>query len=144
MSDPFCELPVALPTDNEARKIIEGYRSIAVVGLSSRADKPSHFVPRFLKDQGYRIIPVNPNYNKPILGERVFPNLEAIGEPVDIVNIFRPSAEVPGIVEAAIATGAKVIWMQEGIVHHEAAKRALEAGLKVVMGKCMMKVLKSG
>ena len=142
MDDPLCEIPVYSLSIKEARKIALSYRTIAVVGLSSRPEKPSHFVSRFLKTQGFRIIPVNPSAKEPILGEIVYPTLAVIPLPVEIVQIFRPAADVPVIVDDAIAIGAKVIWMQEGIVHNEAAKRARSAGLRVVMNLCMMKVLR--
>ena len=111
-------------------------RTIAVVGLSSKRYRPSYGVAEYLQRAGYRIIPVNPR-EKQVLGETSYPNLEAVPESIDIVDIFRRSEFVPAIVEAAIRKGAKVIWMQEGVIHEEAAHRAMEAGLTVVMDRCM-------
>ena len=139
-----CELPAFRVSDDEARKLMEGHKTIAVVGLSANAEKPSHFVPKYLKEQGYTIIPVNPTAKGEILGEKVFAGLKDIPRKVDIVDIFRPPKDVPPIVEDAIAIGAKVIWMQEGIVNNAAADRARAAGLTVVMDKCMMKIHKVG
>lgn len=117
-------------------EILDQSRTIAIVGLSPRADRPSYEVARYLKEQGYRIIPVNPSAQE-ILGERCYPDLASIPEPVDTVDIFRRAEDVPPIVEAAIKKGVKAVWMQEGIVHEGAARQAMEAGLKVVMDRCM-------
>ena len=100
-------------------------------------------MPKYLKEQGYTIIPVNPTANGEILGEKVYPGLKEIPRKVDMVDIFRPPKDVPPIVEDVIAIGAKVVWMQEGIVNNAAADRARAAGLTVVMDKCMMKVHRS-
>lgn len=135
-----CELPVFRVPDEEARKVMERYKTIAVVGLSSNPEKPSHFVPKYLKEHGYTVIPVNPTAKGEILGQKVYAGLKEIPQKVDIVDIFRPSKDVPPIVEDAIAIGAKVIWMQEGIVNNAAAEWAKAAGLTVIMDKCMMKV----
>ncbi|MBI3353015.1 MAG: CoA-binding protein [Nitrospirae bacterium] len=124
---------------SKEQKILQKYKTIAVVGLSTNSEKPAHFVPKYLKEQGYTIIGINPSAKGDILGQKVYSSLREIPEKVDIVNIFRPSGEVPGIVEEAIAIGAKVIWMQEEIIHPEAAARAEKAGLEVVMNRCMMK-----
>ncbi len=112
-------------------------KTIAVVGLSPNPMRPSHDVARYLQDQGYRIIPVNPLVEE-VLGEKSYPNLSAISERVDVVDIFRRSEEVPPIVEEAIKIKAQVVWMQEGVIHEEAAARAQAAGLSVVMDRCMM------
>jgi uncharacterized protein len=112
------------------------YRRIAVVGLSANEMRPSYFVARYMLSAGYEIIPVNPG-EKSILDRECFPNLRAIPCPVDIVDIFRAPAAVPGIVDEAIAIGAKVVWMQFGVIHEEAAQRALDAGLEVVMDRCL-------
>ena len=120
------------------REILNSSRVIAVVGLSPKTDRPSYIVASYLKKHGYKVIPVNPN-EKEILNETCYPELGSIIEQVDVVDIFRRSEEVPAIVEDAIRTGAKVIWMQEGIVNQEAADRAKEAGLLVVMDRCMRK-----
>lgn len=139
MADEICEFPAYLPPDEKIREIFEQYNTIAVVGLSRQSDKPSHFVPRYLKEQGYKIIPINPTAKEPLLGEQVYRTLSEVPQKVEVVNIFRPAQDVPPIVKRAISIGARVIWMQEGIVHNEAAKQALDAGLTVVMNRCMMK-----
>ncbi len=118
--------------------VLRSCHTIAVVGLSSRRFRPSYGVAEYMQRSGYRIIPVNPLETQ-VLGEKCYPDLESIPEAVDIVDIFRRSEFVPEIVEAAIRKGAKVIWMQEGVVHEEAAKRAMEAGLVVVMDRCILK-----
>jgi predicted CoA-binding protein len=106
--------------------------------LSAKRYRPSYGVAEYLQRAGYRIIPVNPRETE-LLGERCYPDLESVPEAVDIVDIFRRSEFVPGIVEAAIRKGAKVIWMQEGVVHEDAARRAQAAGLEVVMDRCILK-----
>ena len=111
-------------------------KTIAVVGLSSNPQSPSHGVAAYLQGQGYRIIPVNP-HEQVILGERVYPSLRDIPEPVDVVDIFRRADAVPGIVDDAIAIGAPLVWMQLGIVNQEAADHAQAAGITVVMDHCM-------
>ncbi|MCO6450425.1 MAG: CoA-binding protein [Caldilineales bacterium] len=124
------------PTDEQMRRILETSHTVAVVGISSLKDKPSHSVPEYLQQHGYRIIPVNPSCDE-VLGEKAYPDLLSIPEPVDVVQIFRRSEVVPEIVEQAIQIGAKVVWMQEGIFHEAAAERAHQAGLEVVMDACM-------
>ena len=123
----------------DIKAILTKYKNIAVVGLSPDAAKPSHGVAAYLKRAGYRIFPVNPACDREILGEQCYASLAQIPEPVEIVDVFRRSEFVPEIVEQAIAKGAKVVWMQEGVVHEEAARRAREAGLQVVMDRCMLK-----
>ena len=118
--------------------ILKNSRTVAVVGLSGNPDRPSHGVAEYLKENGYRIIPVNPK-EKEILGEKSYPDLASIPVPVDVVDIFRRSEDVPPIVREAIRTGAKAVWMQEGVINEEAAAEAGKAGLKVVMNKCMFK-----
>ena len=118
--------------------ILRSSRTIAVVGLSRKRYRPSHGVSEYMQRAGYRIIPVNPNESE-ILGEKCYPDLDSVPGDVDIVDIFRRSEFVPEIVEAAIRKGAKVIWMQEGVVHEEAARRAEQAGLIVVMDRCILK-----
>jgi len=119
-------------------EILKMAQTIAVVGLSPKRYRPSYGVAEYLQKAGYRVIPVNP-LEAELLGERCYPDLEAIPEAVDIVDIFRRSEFVPRIVEAAIRKGAKVIWMQEGVVHEDAARRAQAAGLLVVMDRCILK-----
>ena len=116
--------------------ILSKAKVIAVVGLSDREDRPSHAVARYLQSQGYRIIPVNPNLDAPVLGEQSYPDLESVPEPVDLVDIFRRPIDVPPVVDSAIKIGAPAVWMQLGIVHEEAAQRARTAGLDVVMDRC--------
>jgi hypothetical protein len=113
-------------------------RTIAVVGLSAKRYRPSYGVAEYMQRAGYRIIPVNPHETE-VLGEKCYPDIESVPEPIDIVDIFRRSEFVPEIVEAAIRKGAKAIWMQEGVIHEEAARRAQEAGLAVVMDRCILK-----
>ncbi|HAZ32048.1 MAG TPA: CoA-binding protein [Dehalococcoidia bacterium] len=119
-------------------EILNSSKTIAVVGLSPRRERPSFAVASYLKEQGFRIIPVNPTAAE-ILGERSYPDLSSIPGRVDVVDIFRRSEEVLPIVEEAIKIGAKSVWMQEGVINEEAAGRAREAGLLVVMDKCMLK-----
>jgi predicted CoA-binding protein len=119
-------------------KILKESHTIAVVGLSNNPERPSYRVANYLKSQGYRIIPVNPSITE-ALGEKSYPDLAAIPDPVDVVDIFRKPEDVPPIVEATIAKGAKVVWLQEGVVNEAAAERARSAGLLVVMDHCMFK-----
>jgi len=121
----------------DMEKILKESRTIAVVGLSPRQERASHSVARYLQAQGYRIIPVNPTVDE-VLGEQSYPDLASIPETVDVVDIFRRAEHVPPIVEAAIAVGARAVWMQEGVVHEEAAQQAKAAGLLVVMDRCML------
>lgn len=124
------------PELETAREILATSKTIAVVGLSDKPYRPSHEVAAYLKDEGYQIIPVNPNITE-ALGIKAQPSLRDIREPVDIVQIFRRPEHVPPIVEDAIAIGAKVVWMQLGISDAAAAAQARAAGLKVVMNTCM-------
>jgi predicted CoA-binding protein len=119
-------------------EILQSARTIAVVGLSSKRFRPSFGVAQYLQSVGYRIIPVNPEETE-VLGEKCYSDLDSVPEPIDIVDIFRRSEFVPDIVEAAIRKGAKVIWMQEDVIHEDAARRAQEAGLDVVMDRCILK-----
>jgi predicted CoA-binding protein len=124
-------------SEADIKNILEESKTVAVVGLSPREERDSHRVAKYLQSQGYRIIPVNPNADE-ILGERSYPDLASIPEPIDVVDVFRRSEAVPEIVEEAIKVGAKTVWMQIGVIHEEAAARAREAGLQVVMDRCMM------
>ena len=119
-------------------EILKSSRTVAVVGLSNRKFRPSYGVADYLKSVGHHIIPVNP-LEKEVLGEQCYARLEDIPEKVDIVDIFRRSEFVPEIVEAAIRIKARAIWMQEGVIHHEAAERARRAGLFVQMNSCILK-----
>lgn len=118
------------------RQILASVKTIAVVGLSNKPDRPSNEIAAYLKAQGYRIIPVNPAITE-ALGERAYASLREIPEHVDVVQVFRRPDDVPPVVDDAIAISAKVVWMQEGIVHEESAARARAAGLTVVMDTCM-------
>jgi predicted CoA-binding protein len=126
--------------DETIRELLTSSRVIAVVGLSSKRFRPSYSVTLYMQSVGYRILPVNPNETS-VLNERVFATLDEIPRDirVDIVDIFRRSEEVPEVVEAAIRTGARAVWMQEGVVHEAAAARARAAGLIVVMDRCILK-----
>jgi hypothetical protein len=118
--------------------ILRKYRTVAVVGASADESRASNEVARYLKEHGYRVIPVNPR-EREVLGERCYPDLCSIPERVEVVDVFRRSRFVPRVVAEAMYAGAKVVWMQEGIVHEAAARRAREAGMEVVMDRCMMK-----
>ena len=118
--------------------ILRSVKTIAVVGLSSKRMRPSYSVSEYMQRAGYRIIPVNPAETE-ILGEKAYPDLDSIPVPVDLVNIFRRSELVPPVVDAAIRIGAKAIWMQEDVVHEEAAEKERAAGLMVVMDRCVLK-----
>ncbi len=122
--------------DAQMRRILESARTIAVVGFSSRPERPAHSVPAYMQRKGYRIIPVNPNLEQ-ALGEPAYPDLLSVPEPVDVVQIFRRSEDVLPVVEQAIQIGAKAVWMQEGIVNEDAADLARRTGLAVVMDTCM-------
>jgi uncharacterized protein len=124
-------------------ELLAASKTIAVVGLSSRRSRPSYGVSEYMQSQGYRIIPVNPNETE-VLGEKAYPDLGSVPEKIDIVDIFRRPEHVPAIVEAAIRIGARAVWMQEGIVHEQAAERARAAGLEVVMDRCILKEHRRG
>lgn len=124
--------------DNKIKNILETAKIIAVVGLSAKPDRPSYGVASYLKDHGYKIVPVNPMIGS-VFGLKSYPDLTSIPEKVDVVDIFRKAEFVPEIVDQAIKIGAKVIWMQEGVVNNEAKKKAEEARLTVIMDRCMMK-----
>ena len=123
---------------DEIEKIIKESKNVAVVGLSNKLGRPSLTVASYLKGQGYKIIPVNPTIQE-VGGDKCYPDLASVPDRIDIVDVFRRSDEVLPVVDAAIKIGAKAIWMQEGIVNEEAADKAREAGLMVVMDKCMLK-----
>lgn len=119
-------------------EILKSSKTVAVVGLSNRKFRPSYGVAEYLKSAGYRIVPVNPQETE-ILGEKCYPRLEDIPERIDIVDIFRRSEFVPEIIDAAIAVGARAVWMQEGVIHADAAEKARQAGLVVAMNLCILK-----
>ena len=122
------------------RRILTRSRTIAVVGLSANWYRPSFFAAKYMRDHGYRIIPVNPSYAE-VMGERCYPDLrsarEGVAMPIDIVDCFRKSADIPPIARDAVAIGANVLWMQLGIRNYGAAQIALEGGLEVVMNRCV-------
>ena len=126
--------------DEEIRSMLGKCKTIAVVGISPKEDRPSYTVASYLKSKGYTIIPVRPD-GETLLGERVYHSLQEIPPEVkiDIVDIFRKSEDVPPVVEEAIQRRAKVVWMQEGVTHPEAASKAERAGLQVVMDRCILK-----
>lgn len=123
---------------NQIAEVLHSARTIAVVGLSSKRYRPSYGVAEYLKRAGYRIVPVNPLETE-VLGERAYPDLDSVPGPIDIVDIFRRSEFVPEIVEAAIRKNARAVWMQEGVIHEAAARRAQAAGLAVIMDRCILK-----
>jgi predicted CoA-binding protein len=134
MSEP----QAVLPNDDELRSILGAAHTIAVVGLSSKQWRPSYEVASYLQGKGYRIIPVNPKETE-VLGERAFPTLLDVDVPVDAVDVFRRAEHTPEIARQAVQIGAKVLWLQEGIVDEEAFRIGTEGGLDVVMGACMMR-----
>jgi uncharacterized protein len=124
-------------SQSDIQRILK-FRNIAVVGMSKNEEKPAHFVPRYLFDHGYNVIPVNPTVNE-ILGKKSYPTVSEIPEVVDVVDIFRRSEDVPAVVNEAITKkGLKVIWMQSGIYNEEAESKAIDNGIDVVFNRCMM------
>ena len=132
-----CEIPLYRPTSKEVEEILAESKTIAVIGLSPKEERDSNRVTKYMIEAGYEIIPVNPMCDE-ILGRKSYSSLSEIPVKIDIVDIFRKLDAVPGIVDEAISSGAKIIWMQDNIVHNGAAKTAKDAGLKVVMNKCIM------
>jgi len=118
------------------RRILKTYKRVAMVGLSADWWRPSFFAAKYLLEHGFEVIPVNPKYEE-ILGQKCYPDLKSIPTPVDIVDLFQKAERVPLFVDDAIAIGAKVVWMQLGIVNEEAAQKSRDAGLEVVMDRCM-------
>ncbi len=129
---------MTIEDDKELRRILTTVKTVASVGVSSNPEKASFGIFQYLDHVGYHMIPVNPTTPE-ILGRKTFPDLASIPEKIDVVQVFRKPEDVPPVVEAAIQVGAKVVWMQEGIVNEQAAARAEQAGLLVVMNRCMMK-----
>jgi predicted CoA-binding protein len=134
----FCEMPSSNATSAEIAQILRDAHTIAVVGLSDKPDRDSYHVAAYMQQQGYRIIPVNPAVSQ-VFGEKSYARLEDVPEKIDIVDVFRRPEAVPEVVDAAIAVGAKVVWLQEGIAHNAAAEKARAAGLQVVQNKCILK-----
>jgi predicted CoA-binding protein len=124
------------PSESELATLLSTTRTIAVVGASSNPGKPSHGIFRQLQRAGYRVIPVNPNETE-VLGERAYPSLEAVPGKVDLVNVFRRAEFTPDVADSAVAIGADALWLQLGIVNEDAARRAMDGGLKVVMDECI-------
>ncbi len=129
-------MPV-LTNDEDIRKLLVSSRTIAVVGISANPSRDSYRVASYLLRSGYTIFPVNPNL-RDVLGLAAYPDLESIPFPIDIVDVFRQPQHVPAVVESALGTGAKSIWMQLGVAHEEAARRAALAGMQVVMERCIL------
>jgi predicted CoA-binding protein len=125
------------PEPEEIRRLLSEARTVAVVGLSDRPYRTSHAIARTLQGFGYRIFPVNPNLEGPVLGEKPYPRVQEIPKGVDIVDVFRRGETVFPVAEDAVAAGAKVLWMQSGVVNEEAAAHAREHGLTVVMDRCI-------
>ena len=127
---------MAITDEEELKRIYADTKTIAVVGASANEEKAAHKIPRYLQKQGYRVIPVNPRGGE-MLGEKVYEKLADVPESIDVVDVFRPSEETPGVAEDAVAAGAKVLWLQEGISSEDAERIASEGGLEVVMDLCM-------
>jgi uncharacterized protein len=142
MADPGVNGAIA-PQDRELRALLGDAHTIAVVGLSSKPDRPSNSVAAYLQDHGYRIVPVNPNETE-VLGERAYPSLRDLPEDthVDVVDVFRRSAETPDVARDAVAIGARVLWLQDGIVNDDAYRIASDAGLEVIMGVCIRSTIR--
>ena len=129
---------MAVNSSETIRRILDECRTIAVVGLSSDPSRPSNSVSGYMRRQGYRVIPVNPNETS-VFGEKSYPDLSAVPEKIDLVDVFRRSDEAGKAVDQAIAVGAKAVWLQEGVIDVDAAQRAVDAGLMVVMDRCWLK-----
>jgi predicted CoA-binding protein len=129
------------PSEQEIRELLAAAGTIAMVGASSNPARPSHGVMAFLLERGFRVIPVNPNETE-VHGRRAWPTLESVPEPVDIVDVFRRPEFTPAIADSALAIGARVLWLQVGVINEEAAARAWEGGLVVVMDRCMAQVVR--
>jgi predicted CoA-binding protein len=127
---------MAMDDSEKTRRILVSYRTLAVVGLSAQWHRPSYFAAKYMQEHGYRVIPVNPGYDS-ILGEKCYKSLRDIPDPVDIVDCFRKSVEIPAIADDAIAIGAKVLWMQLGVENGDARRKAEAAGLEVVENRCV-------
>lgn len=131
-----CEMPDFNPPSEELRSLLQNVQTIAIVGLSDNPERDSHRVGMYLKEHGYKIVPVNPGTSE-ILGEKSYPDLMSIPERVDLVDIFRSIDAIPGIVDEAIKIRPKAIWMQLGLAHAESAKKARAHGIDVVQSKCV-------
>lgn len=131
-----CEIPKMNATSDEITRLLKSVKRIAVVGLSPKPERPSHWIFAYLRDHGYDVVGVNPGHRE-ILGQAVYPTLTDVPGPVDLADLFLRSENVPPVVDEAIRKGVKAIWMQEGIVNNEAAEKARAAGITVVMNKCI-------
>lgn len=131
-----CQVPDRQLTEEEVANVLREAHTVAVVGISHKEERDSNKVAKYLKEHGYKVIPVNPGY-KEVLGEQCYPNLESVPEHIDVVDIFRSVDAIPGVVDEAISVKAGAVWMQLGLVQNEAAEKARCAGLIVVMNKCM-------
>jgi uncharacterized protein len=129
---------MTIEKDSELKNILTSAHTVACVGVSSNPEKPSYGIFQYLADAGYNMIPVNPT-TPDVLGRKSYPDVPSIPDKVDVVQIFRKPEDVPQVVDQAIQAGARVVWMQEGIVNEDAAMQAEHAGLQVVMDRCMMK-----
>jgi predicted CoA-binding protein len=125
------------PTREEIKQLLDNSKTVAVVGLSSKKERASNEVASYLKGQGFNIIPVNPREDE-VLGEKSYPDVSSIGQAVDVVDIFRRAEDTPPIVEEAIKSGAKCIWLQKGIISQESYDLARKAGVPIVMNACML------
>jgi predicted CoA-binding protein len=133
---PESTMKFANPTPGEIRQLLQTVHSIAVIGLSPNPSRPSFGVARGMQGKGYRIIPVRPMVDE-VLGEKAWPGLESLPELPDIVDVFRAPEHVPAIVDSCIRLGIKRLWLQDGVIHEEAALRAQQAGIQVVMDRCI-------
>lgn len=131
-----CQVPEKNATEPEIVELLKSAKTVAVVGVSHKEHRDSHRVARYLKEHGYKMIPVNPKY-KEVLGETCYPDLRSVPEHIDVVDIFRNMDVIPGVVDEAIDVKAGAVWMQLGLCHNEAADKARSAGLSVVMNKCI-------
>ncbi len=131
-----CEMPDHNPPSDEIKAILTENKSVAIVGLSDKEERDSNKVARYMMDHGYTVIPVNPTKTE-ILGQTCYPDLASIPQAPDIVDIFRKPDALAAVTDEAIKVGAKVVWMQLGLAHHDSAEKARAAGLKVVQGKCI-------
>jgi predicted CoA-binding protein len=126
------------PSTEEIRALLEGARTVAVVGLSDKPYRTSHSIARALQDFGFKVFPVNPNLSGPVLGEEPYSSVEEIEDTIDIVDVFRRSEKVMPTAKDAVAAGARALWMQSGVINEGAAAYARENGLTVVMDRCIM------
>jgi uncharacterized protein len=133
-----CEAVLEINSKESIQRILDECRTIAVVGLSSDPFRPSNSVSSYMRQRGYRVIPVNPNETS-VFGDKAYPDLAAVPEKIELVDVFRRSSEAGKAVDEAIAVGAKAVWLQEGVIDKAAAQRALDAGLLVVMDRCWLK-----